>query len=71
MEKTVKNTGGVAALQKMPKNDENIRQLVTICYQLKGRGQIVTPLQKKEALSGFSITFHSSQSCIALVFLPH
>lgn len=38
MEKTVKYTGGVAVLQKMPKNSENIRQLVTICYQLKGRG---------------------------------
>ena len=46
MEKTVKNTGGVAALQKMPKNSENIRQLVTIWYQLKGRGQIVPLLIK-------------------------
>ena len=31
MEKTVKNTGGVAALQKMPKNSENTRQFVTGC----------------------------------------
>ena len=30
-EKTVKNTGGVAALQKMPKNSENTRQFVTGC----------------------------------------
>ena len=30
-EKTVKNTGGVAALQKMPKNYENTRQFVTGC----------------------------------------
>ena len=30
MEKTVKNTGGVAALQKMPKNYENI---LAIIYQ--------------------------------------
>lgn len=44
--KTVKNTGGVTALQKMPKNYENIRQMVTGCNQLKGRGQIVSPLQK-------------------------
>lgn len=31
MEKTVKNTGGVAALQKMPKNSNNTRQFVTGC----------------------------------------
>ena len=46
MEKTVKNTGGVAALQKMPKNSENIRQMVTDCNRLKGRGQIVPLLIK-------------------------
>ena len=31
IKKTVKNTGGVAALQKMPKNYENTRQFVTGC----------------------------------------
>ena len=36
------------------KGREKYWQLVTICYQLKGRGTFCpTPLPKKEALSGF------------------
>ena len=53
MEKTVKNTGGVAALQKMPKNYENARQLVTDCHRFKVGDKLPPLTKKKEALSGF------------------
>ena len=35
MEKTVKNTGGVAALQKMSKNDENDSQQLLFIVRRK------------------------------------
>ena len=40
----------------MPKNYENARQLVTDCHRFK----CPPPYKKKEALSGFSITFFHS-----------
>ena len=44
----------------MPKNYENARQLVTDYHRFKVGDKLSPSLQKKEALSGFSITFFHS-----------
>lgn len=58
---------GVLVIKKCQK----ITKILAVGYNLfPTQGGVTfcpTPLQKKEASSGFSITFHSSQSCIVLV----